>query len=371
MKNKKNILFYLLLMSVLSWMNAQEFHPGEIWKDTQGNPINAHGGGILFQNNTYYWYGEHKDKTNDARIGVTCYSSRDLYNWKYEGVALAVSNDPGSEIVSGCIIERPKVIYNKKNKEYIMWFHLELKDQGYKVAKTAVAVSKTPAGPFVYVKSYNPDAGYWPLGFKEEWKHKEITEGDLKGWTPEWEKEVQEGLYIRRDFKNGQMARDMTLFVDDNGKAYHIHSSEENMTLHISELTDDYKGFTGKYALIAPGGQNEAPALFKKDGMYYLITSGCTSWDPNAARSFRAKSIWGPWESLGNPAIGEDAETTFHSQSTFVLPVHGKKDAFIFMADRWRPKNPIDGRYIWLPLEFQNGRPVIRWKDHWSLKDFK
>uniref|UniRef100_A0AAU6WMQ6 Glycosyl hydrolase family 32 N-terminal domain-containing protein n=1 Tax=Chryseobacterium endophyticum TaxID=1854762 RepID=A0AAU6WMQ6_9FLAO len=122
-------------MSVLSWMNAQEFHPGEIWKDTQGNPINAHGGGILFQNNTYYWYGEHKDKTNDARVGVTCYSSRDLYNWKYEGVVLAVSNDLGSEIVSGCIIERPKVIYNKKIKNTSCGFTWNLKTRDIKRQK--------------------------------------------------------------------------------------------------------------------------------------------------------------------------------------------------------------------------------------------
>lgn len=34
--------------------------PGSIWKDMDGNPINAHGGGILYHEGTYYWYGEFK-----------------------------------------------------------------------------------------------------------------------------------------------------------------------------------------------------------------------------------------------------------------------------------------------------------------------
>ena len=35
--------------------------PGEIWPAATGNTINAHGGGILFHNGTYYWYGEFKE----------------------------------------------------------------------------------------------------------------------------------------------------------------------------------------------------------------------------------------------------------------------------------------------------------------------
>ena len=41
------------------------------------------------------------------------------------------------------------------------------------------------------------------------------------------------------------------------------------------------------------------------------------------------------------------------------------------MADIWRPKNPIDARYIWLPIEFDNtGMPFIEWQDEWDIKDF-
>lgn len=39
------------------------YYPGRIWLDTEGNPIQAHGGGILYDDKTkmYYWYGEYKD----------------------------------------------------------------------------------------------------------------------------------------------------------------------------------------------------------------------------------------------------------------------------------------------------------------------
>ena len=97
------------------------------------------------------------------------------------------------------------------------------------------------------------------------------------------------------------MSRDMTLYVDDDEIAYHIYSSEENLTLQIAELTDDYQGHSGKYVRLFPGGHNEAPAIFKKDGTYWMITSGCTGWDPNVAELAVADSIMGQWTTIGNP----------------------------------------------------------------------
>ena len=46
--------------------------PGEVWKDNDGNAINAHGGGILYFNKTYYWYGEiKKGKTHTHMVYLT------------------------------------------------------------------------------------------------------------------------------------------------------------------------------------------------------------------------------------------------------------------------------------------------------------
>ena len=348
------------------------FTPGEIWEDDQGVHINAHGGGILFHERTYYWFGEHKgEETNAALVGVTCYSSTDLYNWKNEGVALSVSEDPDSPIVKGSTIERPKVIYNAKTGKFVMYFHLELKGRGYEAAHVAVAVSDEVAGPYQLVKNGRVNAGIWPTNMTEEQRNSTVKHTDFEQWwTPEWMAALKNGLLVRRDFEEGQMSRDMTLFVDDNQKAYHIYSSEENLTLHIAELTDDYLDHTGNYTRVEPGGHNEAPAIFKKEGRYFMITSGCTGWDPNAARLLTADHIMGPWTLYTNPAQGADADLTFHSQSTFIVPVQGKNDAFIFMADRWRPKDPIDGRYIWLPILFENGLPVLKWFDEWDLSIF-
>jgi len=95
-------------------MQAQKntaFIPGQVWNDTDGNPINAHGGGLLYHNGTYYWYGEYKKgKTilpdwatwecyRTDVTGVGCYSSKDLLNWKFEGIVLsAVKDDPNHDL---------------------------------------------------------------------------------------------------------------------------------------------------------------------------------------------------------------------------------------------------------------------------------
>ena len=105
----------------------------------------------------------------------------------------------------------------------------------------------------------------------------------MKRWSDEGKQAVVNGIFLKRDFEGGQMSRDMALFVDDDNKAYHIAASEENGTLHIRELSDDYLNFTGKYVRVFPNESNEAPAIFKKVDKYFLISSGCTGWAPNPA----------------------------------------------------------------------------------------
>lgn len=367
---EKSIVIFAFLISIFLTIDGFSAQPNRYdsfiphngkWLDTEGVHINAHGGGVLYHNGTYYWFGEHRSaggRGYSARVGVRCYSSEDLYNWRNEGVALAVSDDPQSEITEGCKIERPKVIYNEKTGKFVMWFHLELKGEGYSAARTGVAVSNSPTGPYEYIRSYRPNAGKLPVNYSKD-------------------KPNPHDEYLKRDLDKGQMARDMTLFVDDDGTAYHIHSSEENYTLHISELTDDYLGFTGKYSRVLVHQHNEAPAVCKHNGYYYMIASGCTGWSPNAARSARAKNIFGPWKPLGNPCRGVNPhnglgpEKTFGGQSTFILPVAGKKDGFIAMFDVWNPQNLIDSRYIWLPVEFEDGKIIVRWRDEWDLSVFQ
>jgi hypothetical protein len=189
-----------------------------------------------------------------------------------------------------------------------MWLHIDSED--YKAARAGVAVADQPAGPFSYLESVRPE---------------------------------------------GQDSRDQTLFQDDDGKAYRIFSSENNDTTYISLLTDDYLKHTGRFVRVFEKRRMEAPVVFKHGGQYWFIGSDCTGWAPNAARSASAPSIWGPWTELGNPCRGPAAGETFGAQSTFVFPVAGRSNAWVFMADRWNKTNLVDSRYLWLPVRFQNG----------------
>jgi beta-xylosidase len=226
--------------------------------------------------------------------------------------------------------------------------------------------------------SLRPNAGVWPenLPAEERQPLNAAEQAQLDQYHfdggPHISLPFPTNLVCRRDFAAGQMARDMTLFVDDDRVAYQVYASEENGTLQISQLNADYLKPAGHYSRVLVGGFNEAPALFKAEGKYYLFTSGTTGWQPNACRSFSASSIFGPWTYLGNPCRGTDAQNkiTFESQPAFVLPAPGHRGQFIFIADRWRPRNAIDGRYVWLPVRFDNGLPILEWKERWSLEDF-
>lgn len=309
--------------------------PGEKWFDTDGNMINAHGGGILYHDGIYYWYGEYKGDSTywNPKVpswecyrteagGVSCYSSRDLANWKFEGLALpSEQQDVNSELHYSNVLERPKVIYNDQTKKFVMWLHVDSHD--YAKAAAGVAVSDSPAGPFEYLGSMHP---------------------------------------------NSAMSRDMTLFKDDDGKAYHVYSSEHNATLYISLLTDDYLQPTGVFTRNFINESREAPAVFKRNGKYYILSSGCTAWDPNQAEYAIADSMLGEWTVMGNPCSGLDADITFYGQSTNVLKIAGQ-DAYIAMFDKWNKTDLIDSRYIWLPIEFKGDSIDIAWQEKWSVDE--
>ncbi len=307
-----------------SEMDKQVIQPGAVWYDTKGEIINAHGGGVIYSNGAYYWFGEKRGRS--ASEGVNVYSSKDLCQWNYEAVALAQDqNDTLSDITRGCVMERPKVLYNEKTRKYVMYFHLELRGQGYRAARAGVAVSDKVTGPYTFVHSFRP---------------------------------------------NGNMSRDMTLYKDDDGSAYLMYSSRENYDLRLVKLSDDFLNVTTQDQLLF-ANHREAPALLKYKGKYHLITSGCTGWDPNKASLHIATSMWGPWvESNINPMKGENASKTFNGQSTYILPIQGKKDAFVFLADQWNPKNLKDSRYLWLPVQFENGLPIVEWLPEWKLDFF-
>lgn len=294
------------------------------WLDVVGHPIQAHGGGFLRHGGRWYWYGEDKSGPTlrlgvcgfrvDA-IGVACYSSTDLVNWRREGLALsAEAADPEHDLHPCKVMERPKVVYNQRTKQFVMWLHVDEVD--YKHAACGVAVADRPEGPFRYLGSQRPC---------------------------------------------GEESRDMTLFQDEDGSAWLIHSSEWNKTLHVVRLSDDYLKPAGGFIALFAGQSREAPAIFRHGGRYHILTSGCSGWDPNAAEHAWADRIEGPWTVTGNPCRGPEAELTFRAQSTAILPDPHDPTRAIACFDRWKKEDLQDSRYLWLPLHFVGDAAIVDW----------
>ena len=296
---------------------------GQIWYDDSGKPIQAHGGMILEHEGTWYWYGENKGQSNTPGltrvdvIGISVYSSKDLVNWHDEGLALSAADQlPGSLVKPENVCERPKVLYNAKTSTFVMWCHLDTPDYVY--AGVGVAVSDTPVGPFKIIHEKQP---------------------------------------------NRQDSRDMTLFVDEDASAYLVHSSNWNKTLNIAELTGDYTDVTGFYQSVLIDQEREAPALIYEDGMYYMVTSGCTGWAYNSALYARSEFLLGKWKLIDNPCEGERYRETYGGQCTYMFRV---KEQIYIMFDHWIPDNLQNSGYSILPVTIRDGSLTIRWKEEFE-----
>ncbi|MFJ9584082.1 RICIN domain-containing protein [Streptomyces acidicola] len=276
---------------------------GTQFTDTSGNPVQAHGGGVIKVGSYYYWFGENRNADNTFRY-VDAYRSTDLKNWEFRGHVLTQSS--ASELARANI-ERPKVMYNASTGKFVMWMHKE-NGTDYSEARAAVAVSDTVDGNYTWQGSFRP------LG-----QH---------------------------------MSRDITVFVDTDGAGYMISAARENYDLQIYRLTADYTGIANLVANPWPGGHREAPALFKRGGVYFMLTSGATGWSPNQQQYATATSIAGPWTAMAN--VGDS--TTYGSQTAYVLPVQGSSGtSYLYMGDRWGNSfggTVNDSRYVWLPLTF-------------------
>jgi len=77
---------------------------------------------------------------------------------------------------------------------------------------------------------------------------------------------------------------------DDNGTAYLAYSSVGNKDMHIVKLTSDFTNVEHTYLKLFIGQSREAPAIFKHGGLYFMLTSGCTGWEPNQALVHYARS---------------------------------------------------------------------------------
>lgn len=317
-------------------VSANTFTPGQTWNDTKGSAINAHGGCIVYSDGYYYWFGENRNGGKSA--GISCYRSSDLYNWERLGLAVTPTGtmtDECRDIASGRTLERPKVIYNDKTGKWVMWIHWE-NGSDYGQAKSCVCIADKVSGPYTLVDVYRP---------------------------------------------NNCDARDQTLFKDDDGKAYHVYSTNMNSNTNCEILADDYLTPLTDYNTQLKGRKYEAASIFKVGETYYGLFSGCTGWSPNPGRYMWTTDLMGTWTAPAdfkasdgttgiNFCVDDGASTTYTSQSAYVIPVHGKEKCFIYYGDRWNSGNIQSSKYVWLPLSVRSGYPAVRWYDSWDLSFF-
>lgn len=283
------------------------------WFDDRGNIVNAHGACIVEDGGRYYLFGEWKSDESNAFPGFSCYSSDDLVNWKFERVVLPVQ--PGGILGPNRVGERVKVMKCPSTGEYVMYMHAD--DMGYKDPYIGYATCSTINGEYQM---------QGPLLFEGQ---------PIKRW-------------------------DMGTFQDADGEGYLlIHHGD------IYRLSEDYRSAEAKVAHVK--GSGESPAMFKKNGMYYMLYSNLTSWEKNDNFYFTAPAVEGPWTKQG--LFCPEGTLTYNSQSTFVFPLKRGNDTIpMFMGDRWSfPRQASAATYVWMPIQVDGTKISI--PEYWQSWD--
>jgi hypothetical protein len=319
-----------------TYVRPTSFFPGKNWEDNQRNVINAHSGGIVYENGFYYWFGTHKINVNEntglTSGGIHCYKSDNLINWDDAGIVMPLNNTAGSDIVVGTRVERSKVVYNAATNKYVALFTIFPIGTGLTIGYTGVATSSSITGPYVYQSKFLA-ASTAGMG-------------------------------------------DFTMFKDANGDMYHIGVRKTDRALVYAKMSADYLTPATAYAVCANVQiSTEAPAIMLRNGVYHLLGSGSTGWDPNPPRYYTASSIAGPWTVQSNPCAGTNplnglsgAAKTYGGQPTYIVQIQGFDNRYIAMFDEWRPAAPITSGYIWLPFKVNAAdRISMTWIDSWNM----
>lgn len=285
------------------------------WFDDRGGIVNAHGACIVEEDGRYYLFGEWKSDKSNAFPGFSCYSSDDLVNWKFENVVLRVQ--PDGILGPNRVGERVKVMKCPKTGEYVMFMHAD--DMGYKDPYIGYATCKTIDGDYQ-------------------------LQGPL----------LYQGKPVKR--------WDMGTFQDSDGRGYLlIHHGP------VYRLSDDYHSVETEVAHVK--GAGESPAMFKKEGIYYLLYSNLTSWEKNDNFYFTAPRIEGPWTRRG--LFCPEGRLTYNSQTTFVFPLRRGNDTVpMFMGDRWSyPRQASAATYVWMPLQAEGTK--LSMPEYWQAWDMR
>lgn len=315
-------LLGLVMATSIADAATATFFPLINMTDTDGNLIQAHGGNILQGQNgdsNWYWFGEDKtDETTSGHfIGVTCYKSADFSSWDYVGHVLEPI--PDTNISSGSVVERPKVLYNDKNDEYVMWFHGDTSDYG--AAQVGVATSKTIDGQY-------------------DWK------GNFKPF--------------------GNDSRDMTIYKDpDDGSGYLIFATNGNADFQIASLDEDYYNVSEALFTFEDVYQ-EAPGIFKIDGQYYLLFSPQDGWTPTDNGYHVASSMSGPWSE--QTLLAPEGSYAYLTQNAYDITIEGTEETlYLYLGDHWSGNQLGSSTYAFYPVIYENGGLSLHYTGGWTL----
>ena len=310
---------------------------GTDWFDVEGRNIAAHEGDIARFNGVFYWYGSSYANNPRGKFdiadgpmwnGVQVYSSTDLKNWTYKGVALPRPENGWGELGA---TGRAHVIYNDKTKKYVMWYRWYLH---MPASFLMVAVADHPEGPFT------------PLGPREM--------GTSNGF-----------------------ASDMNVFKDDDGKAYVIYCDHETeatkftpgangrYAVRIDSLSDDYLN-SNKDGVYAFDKAVEAPSMIKYKGKYIAVGSGVHGWAGSETVCSVADSPLGKYKKQEN--ISE--KRTWNSQVADLIYLK-ESDTVMTLCDQWWIPDRSDinkSRYLLLLLHLdpKTGEVKMKYYEKWN-----
>ena len=245
---------------------------------------------VIADGGRYYIYSTTDGAPGWGGYFFTCYSSKNLKDWRYEGTILDLKKD--TKWAKGNAWA-PAI--EKKNGKFYFYFS---GDQGERKA-IGVAVSDSPTGPF-------RDFGR-PIVDKRP-----------------------EGV------KGGQQI-DVDVFTDDDGQSYLYWG---NGYMAGAKLNDDMTSIDeSSVTVMTPRGgtlqvyaYREAPYVFKRKGTYYFLWSVDDTGSPNYHVAYgTAKSPLGPIEVAKDPIILQQRpdQEIYGTAHNSVLQIPGKDKWYI------------------------------------------
>ncbi len=270
---------------------------GVLWYTDRGDTVQAHAPGFLRHEGRWWMVGE--DRDNGGLPDVNLYSSYDFRTWHYEGKIITLPDEEGLPVR---MIERAKIMYCKRTGHFVIWCHWEAPN--YSASEAASFEAEKITGP------YRCTFRGRPLGVK---------------------------------------TRDCNVFVDDDGTAYFVATTNENQDIGLFLLSDDYTQPVKHYPLFV-GQRREAPVIVRVGDIYHVLTSACTGWAPNQCQHAWSESLTHGWSALHN--VGDN--TCFRTQPAAIIRAGSSKKSgsLLYVGDRWKDPTLAESKTILFPIQF-------------------